>query len=388
ELPGGPTLADSSGTPNRGDVEGNILASGSVSYYGSSLHPSASEVHVYVTSPGVPNSPWRATDYEESDGSFSIVVNADSEVGQDAYRFKVVSQDEDADGTDLLDQVYSRNYIADSIDGKLSEDVSASNETTVFVLISLTYAYDGAEITDFTVVIHKDGVDWLVTSEGSFTDARDMANPSTYTVVSASETTHGLTELLGPWSPFVPSGDGSGDGLAAAPASPRGALVSLYRLSLTVVEGMEVLGSWVLLVKDATESTVMDLASYVTSGNPLVILTILSVFAGSVLIAYRTREHNRALASRRMLETFKSLGGLRVYTLMPISEKRADVHIEVGGFKISCLVLEADPELIHERYEFIKSSKERHKGLLNLLSTKIGGSEAELALVGLVWDPV
>jgi len=72
---------------------------------------------------------------------------------------------------------------------------------------------------------------------------------------------------------------------------------------------------------------------------------------------------------------------------MPTNEKQADVQIAVGGFKISCLVLESDHEMIKERFQFIMASRERHKGLLNLLSTKTGEGEAELALVGLVWDP-
>ncbi|MHA3965147.1 MAG: hypothetical protein AM325_016600, partial [Candidatus Thorarchaeota archaeon SMTZ1-45] len=86
----GLTLSDGFGTPDRGNINGEILASGFITYLGSNIHPLSTEIDIYIVSEEVMSNPWLAIDYQSTNGAFSIIVVADDEVGEDIYEVRVV----------------------------------------------------------------------------------------------------------------------------------------------------------------------------------------------------------------------------------------------------------------------------------------------------------
>jgi hypothetical protein len=91
------TLNDGFGTPDRGDINGEILATGSITYLASNIHPLSNEIDVYIVNQDDLASPWSVTDYHSSDGAFSTLVTADEEVGEDVYEVRVVRNGQEAD---------------------------------------------------------------------------------------------------------------------------------------------------------------------------------------------------------------------------------------------------------------------------------------------------
>ena len=64
-------LSDGDGTADRGDLNSDITAAGTVVYFSGSCHPPADEIDVYIQCANV--STWEATNYA-SDGTFSRTV--------------------------------------------------------------------------------------------------------------------------------------------------------------------------------------------------------------------------------------------------------------------------------------------------------------------------
>lgn len=115
DMPMGPTISDGTGAPDRGDINQEISVSGSITYLGDTLCPPESEIDVYIICTEVPTSPWRATNYEDSAGTFSKIVRADDEVGQDIYQLIVVPHGSGPSGVNLLYEGQSCTYIADDL---------------------------------------------------------------------------------------------------------------------------------------------------------------------------------------------------------------------------------------------------------------------------------
>jgi len=385
ELPGGPIIGDDYGTPDRGDINGDMMASGSVVYYGSRLHPPASEIDMYVISPDVPDSPWRAGNYGESSGTFSVVVSADDEVGQDVYRFKVVSKDEGAAGIDLLDHVYACSYIADCIVGVISEDESSSTNTTVSFALSLTYAYDGTQVSDFTATIGKNGLEWLVVSSTSFVDESDAENENAYTIMSVTETLHGLTALRQPQSPFVPSGDIHGSD-SASRTSPEVVVDLLHKIQSRLSTVISFLTSFVFRIDNAVVNVLETSLLFLTQWNTQTTLIPLVLFLVSILIIPRSRRYTRTRATRRREILLKSGGGLQVYTLLPMNGQQADLRIVLGESEMSCLILENDHDKLPERLGIMPAAGEGSGRLLKLLSEPMENGQGVLCILGLVWE--
>ena len=287
ELVGSVGLDDGRGTPDRGDINSLFLASGSVVYYRSSYTPPASEIDVYVVSS---EDYWKAMNYDESSGTFTVSVYAGNDVGQTAYRFKVVPKAMGVDASDLLHQVYTRPYITDYIVANLFEDEDASNDTVVTYSLALSYAYDNAPIMDYSVIINKNGVEWraFANSKG-FTVERNLTENDEYTIASANETLYGLTSLE-PNYGFLPSGSGSSSGSGM---NAKDINVLLKEVAALIREMILFAGTLVIPAVHAVASNFelsVSLASPRNIGIVLVYSSIISVF---ILDWRRSRKHTR-----------------------------------------------------------------------------------------------
>ncbi len=146
------SLGDQSDVASRGPIGGTIEATGAVVYYGSSIHPNASEVDVWIGSSDVSPGEWAATNYESTGGTFSVTVPADDTVGLDTYDFKVVTESSGYSGTDLLHAVHSSTYIADQIicSSISSPSFIVDSSATGYIDVYLQYVYDNTAVTDGT----------------------------------------------------------------------------------------------------------------------------------------------------------------------------------------------------------------------------------------------
>jgi len=187
---------DKSGTANRGDIDGLFYASGTVSYFGSSLNPASSEVDVWVNSTeyGTSVGPW--SDAALLMGQFNVTCFADNLVGLDTYHIKVVEEGAGEGGTDLLQAPVQVTYIADRIEfyDSGSDDGRVDYGTLGKTWWRARYEYDSSEVSGGLTasLTGAKGLLWNGT-HWTFQEAMSSVTRIDYSVVSASETTHGLT---------------------------------------------------------------------------------------------------------------------------------------------------------------------------------------------------
>ncbi|MGY5861905.1 MAG: hypothetical protein RTU09_05985, partial [Candidatus Thorarchaeota archaeon] len=193
-----PVLDDGSGTPARGDTDTSIDASGTVTYLGSSLHPLASEVDIWISASeyGSQVGPWEATNYEASGGTFSVQVYADDTVGQDTFSFKAVEEGAGSGGLDQFNSSESVQYIADRVQVQVyaSDDSRLNIGDTASVHVTLYYDYDDSIVVDGTVTVNG----LAATYSGSngvwdYTDTKPTVQMVTYNTVAFSGGVHGIT---------------------------------------------------------------------------------------------------------------------------------------------------------------------------------------------------
>jgi hypothetical protein len=194
----GPILDDGSGTANRGDVDGSMTASGTVTYLGSSIHPSSSDIDVWISAAeyGTQTGPWEATNYEDVGGTFSATVYADDVVGLDAFTFKAVEEGSGAGGSDLFGSGQSTNYISDRVQVQsFSTDDSRINvDGTASMHVTLYYDYDDSFVADGIVTIN--GISATYSSSNGvwdFSDSESAVQMNTYDTLVYTGGTHGIT---------------------------------------------------------------------------------------------------------------------------------------------------------------------------------------------------
>ncbi|MHA1958114.1 MAG: hypothetical protein ACW968_14425, partial [Candidatus Thorarchaeota archaeon] len=194
----GPTLNDGSGTINRGDLDGSMIASGTITYLGSNLHPAASDIDVWISSAeyGTQIGPWEATNYEDVSGTFSATVYADNLVGLDTFTFKAVEEGAGAGGSDLFASSQSTNYISDrvQVQSYSTDDPRINVNDAASMHVTLYYDYDASFVDNGTVTIN--GVS--ATYSGSngiwdFSDTESAVQMNTYDSLTYSGGTHGIT---------------------------------------------------------------------------------------------------------------------------------------------------------------------------------------------------
>lgn len=194
----GPTLNDGSGTINRGDPDGSMTASGAITYLGSTLHPAASDIDVWISSTeyGTQIGPWHATNYEDVGGTFSVAVYADDLVGLDTFTFKAVEEGAGAGGSDLFSSSQSTNYISDrvQVQSYSTDDPRINVDDASIMHVTLYYDYDDSFVTNGVVSIN--GIS--ATYSGSngvwdFSDTESVVQMNTYNTVAYNGGTHGIT---------------------------------------------------------------------------------------------------------------------------------------------------------------------------------------------------
>jgi hypothetical protein len=193
-LDGALTLDDGSGTPSRGNTDGSITATGTIIYSGAtSYHPQEGLVSIELSCVNVTGSPWSVSVYNDGDGTFSRIINADDEIGVDTYSIEV-----SVGGSDRLDGVYDATYISDQI-------VCASLSSPSFIVdssatgqmeVRLQYVYDGSDVVDGTYelngipMIYQSGDLWIASH------TPNALTSITYdTVTIESINTHGIDIL-------------------------------------------------------------------------------------------------------------------------------------------------------------------------------------------------
>jgi hypothetical protein len=194
------SLSDGSGTIDRGDINGidSITASGTATYQGSSINPASDEVDVWVNCTDIAGSPW--SDTTLSSGAWSVTVDSDDVVGLDTYWAYVVVEGEGQDGTQVNGTTVSDTYIAD----RLVIDMQADDETPINNLqvnftLTVTYEYDSASCSTYTIQIDRNATNWYVFTDANKSLFNDTNSDTTYqynattTGEGVSETTHGLT---------------------------------------------------------------------------------------------------------------------------------------------------------------------------------------------------
>jgi hypothetical protein len=195
----GPTLNDGSGTTNRGDLDGSMTASGTITYLGSNLHPATSDIAVWISSSeyGTQIGPWEATNYEDVGGTFSATVYADNLVGLDTFTFKAVEEGAGAGGSDLFVSSQTANYISDrvQVQSYSTDDSRINVDATANMHVTLYYDYDDSFVVDGTTVT-VNGVS--ATYSGSngiwdFSDTESAVQMNTYDTVAYTGGTHGVT---------------------------------------------------------------------------------------------------------------------------------------------------------------------------------------------------
>ena len=237
DMPSGLVLSDGNGTLNRGDINGEIQASGTLVYFGSTLHPSASEIDIFIVCSDVVTSPWSTASYDASSGAFSSSVRADDSVGVDTYTVRVVEKGNTATGANLLGSTQSANYIADAMDVQIVPNTAASTTTTVVFTLHVTYAYDDARASDYAVEVQKNGDPWQVITSDSFSDAIDPDHSNTYTIASVVENVHGITTLLSS-SVFTLSENAANIWGNVSSYSPNTAVLEIFHFVRTIINGL------------------------------------------------------------------------------------------------------------------------------------------------------
>lgn len=379
----GPQLSDGIGTPDRGDINGDILASGSIVYFDSTLCPPASEFDLYVICTNVSTSPWRITNYKAIDGTFSVSVQADDELGRNLYRFIPVPKDAGPDGMDLLDEIHTCTYIADGFIVSIAEDEASSNETTIAFSITITYGYDGLEVSHYTALVCKNDVPWQIVSSG-FTDIRDLENNFTYAIVSVNETVHGLSTLLEAPSAFVISGDSS-DGDIFIIAEPEAALKGFSELAAYLRE--------VVYPLLAIANSIDDLLLYVLNTVTVLVspwdirfmlFAAVTVAAAAVMVS-RTKGHHKVQNNRRKKETIKKLD-FEIYTLLSTEAKGSCLRTVTNGIEKAYLVLEADSKQVSECIRLSMAAGRMPKRLLKMFSSPLETGKKQFSLLGLILE--
>ncbi|MBN2230047.1 MAG: hypothetical protein JW779_10715 [Candidatus Thorarchaeota archaeon] len=200
DLSSGFSLNDGSGTTNRGDIDGSIIASGTIIYLGSTFHPKDGEIDVWISESeyGSVTGPWEATNYEESGGTFAVTVYADDTVGLDTFTVLAVKEGTGPTGDNNFNSSQTAQYMADRVQVQSfsTDDSRINTNSSASLHILLYYDYDNSYVTDGTVTVNG----LTATYSGSngvwdFSDSQNTAQQVTYNAVTYSDGAHGLTEL-------------------------------------------------------------------------------------------------------------------------------------------------------------------------------------------------
>ncbi|MFW9963547.1 MAG: hypothetical protein ACFFCX_08290 [Candidatus Sifarchaeia archaeon] len=190
---------DNLGTIYRGDLNGQLFTSGTVTYYGSTLSPPTDEVDVWVSASdyGENIGPWSDTTLES--GFFNVTCFADDEIGLDTFTIKVVEEGLGFGSSDLLYSSIVDTYIADRIEFYASgvDDSRITIDAIGVTSWSARYQYDSLSITsglsaalNGSKILSWNGSHWI------FQETKSNVQAIGYSIASAFEDTHGLNSWI------------------------------------------------------------------------------------------------------------------------------------------------------------------------------------------------
>lgn len=171
---------------DRGNPSQSITASGTVTYWGSSLYPPNAEfisVSVYDSNNNV-----KGTDSSIVNGAWSVSFSASSSVEEETYNLYINMLDSDySDG----EESPTDTFITD----KLTVNINA-NATTLFTgetvgsIITATYAFDSSPVSDWSLNVLRNETHYAT---NNFTDSSETELVYQYTTENVTENTYGLT---------------------------------------------------------------------------------------------------------------------------------------------------------------------------------------------------
>jgi hypothetical protein len=197
----GPTLDDGSGTPNRGDLDGSITASGTVTYLGGTIHPSSSDVDIFISASeyGTQTGPWEATNYEGVGGTYSVTVYADDVVGQDTFTFKAVEEGTGVGGTDLfLPSSFSETYIADQLIISITDPSDQRiniGENATGIIVSAIYDFDDT-VFDGTLTLNDTTFDYGIVGRRGYTVSTASLGLHRVSLIGINDATYCIWDSL------------------------------------------------------------------------------------------------------------------------------------------------------------------------------------------------
>jgi hypothetical protein len=387
DLYSGLTLSDGVGTPGRGNINGEILASGFITYLGSNIHPLATDIDIYIVSEEVRSYPWSAIDYQSSNGAFSVLVDADDEVAENTYEIRVVREGQAEDDINLLHSTHTGTYITDSIRASISLDSESSTDENLVFDLKLVYMFDDAPVNDYTVVISKNGQIWRTVSSGTFTDSRNISVTNAYSVVSVNAPLHGLTSIYDPTSFIVSSGSTSSNStLSSIPQTED--LVYFARI---VDYFMQWVDTFLLGISTNILSNIMDAINVVAEyqnqmSSWLIMIGVVSSLP-LILGGRRMHRRNKSVLNRRTRAVFAERGGLEVYSLINAGKAKEGVYMVVGGVEKPCFLLEDYDGTVSDRFKSLLASGEKPTRLPVLYCKLTSENVDELIIYGLILPP-
>ncbi len=192
-----PSITDSYGTADRGDLDGSFSMTGTIIYYNSIDDvPSSAAIDVWVSASeyGTNFGPW--SDLTPITGTFNVTCYADDEIGLDTYTIKIVEEDAGADGNDLYHTTsVTDSYVADRVQVQSYSvtDSRVNLDASVNIDVTLHYDYDDTPVTDGSVTIN----DVSATHQGSgiwrISDSESTVTMYTYDTIAYSGGEHGLS---------------------------------------------------------------------------------------------------------------------------------------------------------------------------------------------------
>jgi hypothetical protein len=214
----GVEISDYGLSDDRGDAGATLFFTGNASYTGSNLilNPDMYDLWV-LNDQGLAYADRTALD--EAVGSlFNITdISTPTTVGEYTYTVGAKVDGDDGTGPWYYD-IYTDTYIVDQIVVTFSTSIpTPSSEETVTIIPHITYAFDGVAVTNYDMIITRDGIPWKSFDETNVSVGfSDTASGEThvYDVLSITDNTYDITNFTSTESSitwYARQVDGGGD---------------------------------------------------------------------------------------------------------------------------------------------------------------------------------
>ncbi|TFG27441.1 hypothetical protein EU528_12895 [Candidatus Thorarchaeota archaeon] len=185
------------GDDTRGEVGGLISAEGAVAYLNSLslVYPPDDAVDIYIIATGITGSPWEALyDNSQFQARYWTWVSADTAVGLDYYRSRVVQEGAGSAGTNLLATDDAVSFIADRIKvfSMSISDARANVNSDVQIQFTLRYEYDNEIVETGDVQINGQDTTYVSNGIWRLTKSQSVVIDETFDTVSIINNEYGI----------------------------------------------------------------------------------------------------------------------------------------------------------------------------------------------------